>query len=70
MPHIMIDLETMGTRPGSAILSIGACSFDPNWLGGSDSDHEPGEARRTFYQNITLASCLDAGLTIDAATEA
>lgn len=27
--HIMIDLETWGTEPGSDIRSIGACVFDP-----------------------------------------
>ncbi len=36
--HIMIDLETIGTRPGSAILTIGAVRFDPaaNGLSGRD----------------------------------
>lgn len=27
--HVMIDLETMGTLPSSAIVSIGAVKFDP-----------------------------------------
>lgn len=27
--HCMLDLETMGTRPGDVILSIGACLFTP-----------------------------------------
>ena len=30
MNHIMIDLETFGTRPGSMIVSIGAVIFDPH----------------------------------------
>lgn len=29
MTHVMIDLETLGTQPGSVILSIGAVLFDP-----------------------------------------
>lgn len=29
--HVMIDLETMGTVPGSAIVSIGAVIFDPRY---------------------------------------
>lgn len=29
MIHIMLDLETWGTSPGSDIRSIGACLFDP-----------------------------------------
>lgn len=28
--HIMIDCETVDTKPTSKILSIGACIFDPN----------------------------------------
>lgn len=30
MKHIMVDLETFGTRPYSSIISIGAVYFDPN----------------------------------------
>lgn len=26
--HVMLDLETLGTKPGSAIVSIGACVFN------------------------------------------
>lgn len=29
MQHVMVDLETWGTKPGSALRSIGAVSFDP-----------------------------------------
>lgn len=29
--HVMIDLETMGTTPDSAIVSIGAVIFDPRY---------------------------------------
>ena len=29
--HVMIDLETMGTTPESAIVSIGAVLFDPRY---------------------------------------
>ena len=27
--HVMLDLEALGTRPGSAIRSVGAALFDP-----------------------------------------
>src|SRR5665647_2128309 len=27
--HLMVDLETLGTTPDAAVLSIGACYFDP-----------------------------------------
>ncbi|MFN3584868.1 3'-5' exonuclease [Phenylobacterium sp.] len=54
----MVDLETMGTRPGSVICSIGAVAFDPvNGVMGS-----------RFYRVIDQASCEAAGLTKDPAT--
>lgn len=55
--HIMLDLETFGTRPGCAIRSIGAVVFDLEGFIGAE-----------FYQNVDLQSCLDAGLKIEAAT--
>lgn len=30
MKHVMLDIETMGTAPGSAILTIGLAQFDIN----------------------------------------
>lgn len=54
--HAMIDLETLGTGPSSAILSLGAVVFDINGLGNE------------FYEVIELESCIKAGLQIDANT--
>lgn len=54
---IMVDLETLGTQPGSVILSIGAVEFD--------IDKGLGE---TFYAVISHASSRQAGLTEDANT--
>lgn len=54
--HIMIDLETMGTSPKAAIVSIGAVAF------------EKGEIFARFYRNISLKSCMDVGLEVDADT--
>lgn len=56
--HIMLDLETWGTRPGAAIRSVGACVFDPM----------TGDIGSTFYRNITDASCEAMGLVKDAST--
>jgi len=56
MEGIMVDIETMGVRPSSAILSIGAVEFNETKLSG------------TFSRRIDLQSCLDAGLTVDAST--
>lgn len=57
-PHVMVDLETMGVTPGSAIVSLGAVAFDP--LAGTLGE--------TFYRVISLRSCQKAGLTIQADT--
>lgn len=54
--NIMVDLETLGTKPTSIILSIGACRITE----GEPADH--------FYRVINVASCRDAGLTSDDST--
>lgn len=56
--HIMVDLETMGTAPGSVIAAIGAVAFDPL----------TGEFGASFYRAVSMASCQRAGLTLDADT--
>jgi DNA polymerase III epsilon subunit-like protein len=53
---VMLDLETLGTTAGSAILAIGAVRFNE---GGLLDD---------FYVTIDLESCEAAGLRIDART--
>lgn len=60
MNDAMLDLETLGLTPGSAILSIGAVQFSiPECKLGA-----------MFYVNIEPKSCLLAGLTRDEATMA
>lgn len=56
----MIDLETWGTLPGSALRSIGAVTFSP--YGAVHSE-------KSFYSNIDRASCELVGLKIDPGTE-
>lgn len=51
MTNIMIDLETLGTRPGSTILSIGATTFDTSGVGEDE-----------FYWVINRKTCAAAGL--------
>lgn len=58
MIHCMLDLETLGVRPGCAIRSIGAVMFDLN-----------GRIGDTFSVNVTRASCEAAGLHVDPNTE-
>lgn len=57
---IMIDLETYGLRPGCAIRSVGAVAFDL---------YRPEAGGDTFSANVTLTSCVDAGLHVDPDTE-
>lgn len=54
--NIMIDLETLGTKPNSAILSIGAVYFDKDGLG------------EEFYINVDLETSMENGFDIDAST--
>jgi hypothetical protein len=55
--HIMIDIETLGTRPGDSILSIGAVKFDvENGLG------------EEFYVGIDTESCKAFGLRAQKST--
>lgn len=51
--HVMLDLETLGVKPGSVILSIGACTFDH---------------KETFYEKIDIADSLIEGFTEDIDT--
>lgn len=57
---VMIDLETMGNRPGCAIRSIGACAFDPT----------TGATWRHFKVNIDPDSCAQVELHEDPKTKA
>jgi exodeoxyribonuclease VIII len=56
-PNVMLDIETMGNKPTSAIIEIGACVFDS----------KRGITKK-FDSMISLETCIDAGLTMDAST--
>lgn len=55
---VMVDIETLGTKPGSVILAIGACFFNA----------KTGKIGDSFYHTVDLKSAMDAGLTIDPST--
>lgn len=59
MKHIMIDLETLGARADSVILSLGAVKFDLN----SDKIDDKG-----FYASISVDSNLELGRRIQEDT--
>lgn len=52
--HVMVDIETLGSKVGSVILSIGAVEFAPGY--------------QEFYRRIELATAVLAGLSIDPNT--
>lgn len=54
---VMVDLETLGTRPGCTVLSIGAVAFD-----------EDGVYDEGFHVIVSRESCLRAGLHEDLDT--
>lgn len=58
MKDVMVDLETLGTAPGCAILSIGAVGF--NWRNG--------EVDEGMYVVINRENCKQAGLHEDDRT--
>lgn len=55
---VMIDLETLGTKPGCAILSIGAVQFD----------RDAGTLGPEFYCVVNRKSCAKHGLFEDPDT--
>jgi hypothetical protein len=59
----MLDLETLGTTPGCAIISIGAIAFDPLADTLDEAFEDDG-----FYSVVSRDSCTDAMLHIDAET--
>lgn len=56
--HVMIDVETLGTSPGSAPFSLAAVGFDA---------HKPVDPY-PLHLNIDVQSAMDAGLTTDPGT--
>lgn len=62
--QIMLDLETLGTKPGSVITSIGAVKFSPRGY----EDYPREEITDTFYERVDIESCVALGLTLDVST--
>ncbi|MCH7127893.1 3'-5' exoribonuclease [Escherichia coli] len=58
MNHLMIDLETMGNKPNTPVVSIGAIFFEP----------ATGELGPEFYCVINLKSAMAGGAVPDADT--
>lgn len=58
IPHVMIDLETMGTSCIAAPMSIGAVKFSV----------ESGKILDRFHKGISLKSCVSIGMEMDVGT--
>jgi hypothetical protein len=54
--QVMLDLETLGHKPGSVIAALGAVKF------------KDGEITSSFYERIDPESCIEHGLRMDAST--
>ena len=52
MKHLMLDIETLGTRPNAPIVSIGAVEFEPN----------TGKLGRELYFGIDIQSACQFGV--------
>lgn len=75
MAHVALDLETLGTVPGSIIISIGAVRFNDNGLLTPTSNDTMDDVSRhlaqtEFYREITVASAGAIGLTFSHKTMA
>lgn len=62
--HIMVDLETLGTKPNSLMLTIGAIRFNP-WKNDIDTDMNDMD---TFYRRVSFESYEGLDHVIDDAT--
>lgn len=62
MTEVMLDIETLGTRPGSVILTIGAIKFDRSKYLPDIKDSN------IFYRRIDIGDSLKKGMTQDEAT--
>ena len=65
--HVMLDIETLGTRPGSAIMSIAAVAFD--FDAGKAVNYSAGDASvGKFMVTIDLKSNVEAKMQLNAST--
>lgn len=58
MNNLMVDLETLGTKPTSVFLSLAVVPFNIH----------TGEVGKPFYRTIKLEDAIRKGRTIDAST--
>lgn len=55
--HVMVDLETLGTRPDAVVVQIGLCAFDGT-----------GETLAKASMSVNIKAQMEAGRTVDGPT--
>ena len=66
--HVMIDIETMSSQPGGAIVTLGAVAFNLNLVEDPEADTHRLPVDRVFYRRISHGSNRELGLVFDADT--
>ena len=69
MTEVMLDLETLSTRPNAVILVIGAIKFNRGEKWKDSCNKKDLEKLDFFYTRIKIDSCVKAGLHIDPSTQ-
>jgi hypothetical protein len=60
--EVMLDIETLSTRPNAIILIIGAIKFKRTEKYNENIDDKILNKLDTFYRRITISSCTEVGL--------
>lgn len=60
MRHVMLDIETLGTKPGCVVLTVGAVAFDPT----------TGQTSHPFYEAIEFKDAVLTGMVVEPDTYA
>lgn len=66
--HVMVDLETLSTKPNATILTFAAMKFDPHNDARSASKEKIFNSQYSFYRRIDPESCTNLGGHIDEGT--
>jgi len=69
MTDVMMDLETLSTRPHGVVLIIGAIRFNRGERWDKNIDEKELKKLDVFYRRIKINSCVHSGLHIDETTE-
>jgi len=68
--HVMIDLETLSTKPNACILTFGAMKFNPHNDARDATEDKIFNSKYSFYRRIDPESCTALGAHIDDGTVA